>query len=189
MNASTRSRNPLVLSESSKTTTSPLTTAGEPILAQQHGRRNRLLPFALVQAVIVMGRNALRKNPFLAAKQVVGGDVKVIQDVTQVLFAAVQVGLNSIGNPGGDVSGFGPAHVLFEDVGLHPTVERVVIYISGRTGGCARLNRWLVGGLGLRFRHGPPHSFLVPRRIPGLLPCTAEAGKREHQRQHQRCKT
>jgi hypothetical protein len=44
-----------------------------------------------------MGRNALRKYLALAAKNVVGGDFQVIQDITQVLFAAaVQVGLNSI---------------------------------------------------------------------------------------------
>src|SRR5687768_4782973 len=47
-----------------------------------------------VESVVVMGRNALHKSMSLAAKNVVDGDVQVIQDVTQVLFAAVQVGLN-----------------------------------------------------------------------------------------------
>jgi hypothetical protein len=95
-----------------------------------------------------MGRKAPRKNLSLAAKKVVGRDVKVIQDATQVLFAAaVQVGLNSIGNPGSKVFGFGPAHIFFEDVGLHPAVDPVVIYIAGRAGGCARLNRWIMGSI------------------------------------------
>src|SRR5215208_4946576 len=85
MNASTRSRNPLVLSESSKTTTSPLTTAGEPILAHHHGRRNRFRFLGSVDLVVVMGRKAPRKSLLLAAKKSVGGDVKIIQDVTQVL--------------------------------------------------------------------------------------------------------
>src|SRR5918912_2171369 len=61
MNASTRSRNPLVLSESSKTTTSPLTTAGEPILAHHPGRRNRFRFLGSVDLVVVMGRKAPRK--------------------------------------------------------------------------------------------------------------------------------
>jgi hypothetical protein len=48
-----------------------------------------------------MGCKAPRKSPLLAAKKSVGGDLEIIQDVTQVLFAAaVQIGLNSIGNPG-----------------------------------------------------------------------------------------
>src|ERR687890_311422 len=132
MNASTRSRKALVFSESSKTTTSPLTTAGEPILAQHHGRRNPGEGLGAVDLVVVMGWKAPRKSLSLTTKKVVGGDVKVIQDVTQVLVAAVQVGLNSIGYSGGKVFGFGPAHVLFEDVGLHSAVDPVVIYIAGR---------------------------------------------------------
>ena len=125
-----------------------------------------------------MGRNALRKNLALAAKNVVGRDVQVIQDVTQVLLAAaVQVGLNSLGNPGDKVSGLGPAHVFFEDVGLHPTGEPVVVYIARRPGGCAHLNRWLVDGLTPRFRHGLPHAYRFTRCIPSLLSCTAEGGK------------
>src|SRR3712207_4414244 len=140
MNASTRSRTPLVFSENSKITPSPLTTAGEPILAQHDRRRNRPRFVGPIESVVIMGRNALRKNLALAAKNVVGGDFQVIQDVTQVLFAAVQVGLNSIGNPGDEVSGFGPAHVFFESVGLHSTGEPVVVYIARRAGGCAHLN-------------------------------------------------
>src|SRR5687768_15347514 len=96
MNASTRSRNSLVFSETSKITPSPLTTAGEPILAQHHRRRNRPGFSAPYESVVVMGRNALRKSLSLAANSVVGGDVQAIKDVTQVLFAAVQVGLNSV---------------------------------------------------------------------------------------------
>src|SRR5918997_4413345 len=178
MNASTRSRTPLDLSENSKITPSPLTTAGEPILAQHNRRRNRPRFVGPIESVVVMRRNALRKNLALAAKNVVGGDFQIIQDVTQVLLAAaVQVGLNSIGNPGDKVSGFGPAHVFFEDVGLHPTGEPVEVYIARHAGECAHLNRWLVDGLTPRFRHGLPHAYLLPRRIPGLLSCTAEGGQ------------
>src|SRR5215212_8969744 len=187
MNASTRSRNPLVLSESSKTTTSPLTTAGEPILAHHPGRRNRPRFLGSVDLVVVMERKAPRKSLLLAVKKSVGGDVKVIQDVTQVLFAAVQIGLNSIGNPGSEVSGLGPAHVFFEDVGLYPAVDPVVIYVAGRTGGCAHLNRWIMGGLELHFCFCLPYAFLFTRCLARLLSRTTRAGKSEHQRQHQRC--
>src|SRR5919107_5380448 len=170
MNASTRSRNPLVLSESSKTTTSHLTTAGEPILAHHHGRRNRFRFLGSVDLVVVMGRKAPRKSLLLATMKSVGGDVKV----TQVLFAAaVQIGLNSIGNPGSKVSGLGPAHVFFEDVGLHPAVDPVVIYVAGRTGGCAHLNRWIMGGLEPHFCFCLPYAFLFTRCIARLLSRTA----------------
>jgi hypothetical protein len=134
-----------------------------------------------------MGRKAPRKSLLLAAKKSVGGDVKVIQDVTQVLFAAVQIGLNSIGNPGSKVSGLGPAHVFFEDVGLYPAVDPVVIYVAGRTGGCAHLNRWIMGGLELHFCFCLPYAFLFTRCLARLLSRTTRAGKSEHQRQHQRC--
>ena len=116
--------------------------------------------------------------PLLTAKRVVGRNLQVVQDVTQVLvIATVQVGLNSIGYPGGEVLDFGFAHILFEDVGLHPTGEPVVVYIARRAGGCAHLNRWLVDGLTPRFRHGLPRAYLFTRRIPSLLSCTAEGGK------------
>jgi hypothetical protein len=56
-----------------------------------------------VESVVVMGRNALRKSLSLAAENVVGEGVHIILDVTQVLFAAVQVGLNpSASRHGGD---------------------------------------------------------------------------------------
>src|SRR5918993_4721279 len=58
MNASTRSRKVLLFSESSKTTTTPLTTAGEPILAQHHGRRNPGEDLGCVDLGVVMGREA-----------------------------------------------------------------------------------------------------------------------------------
>src|SRR5215216_793499 len=188
MNASTRSRNSLVLSESSKTTTSPLKTAGEPILAHHHGRRNRPRFLGSVDLAVVIGRKAPRKSLLLAAKKSVGGDVEIIQDVTQVLFAAaVQIGLNSIGNPGSKVSCLGPAHVFFEDIGLHPAVDPVVIYVAGRAGGCAHLNRWIMGGLEPHFCFCLPYAFLFTRCIARLLSRTARAGKSEHQRQHQTC--
>src|SRR5215203_5289770 len=55
MNASTRSRNSLVFSETSKITPSPLTTAGEPILAQHHRRRNHTESLPPVESVVVRG--------------------------------------------------------------------------------------------------------------------------------------
>src|SRR5215211_3444786 len=147
MNASTRSLKALVFSESSKTTTSPLTTAGEPILAQHHGRRNPGESLGAVDLVVVMGWKAPRKSLSLTTKKVVGGDVYVIQDVTQVLVVAtVQVGLNSIGYSGGEVFCFGLAHTFLEDVGLHATAVPVLLFLADRISGGARLSRWVVGG-------------------------------------------
>jgi hypothetical protein len=126
-----------------------------------------------------MGRKASRKSLLLAAKKSVGGEVKVIQDVTQVLFAAaVQIGLNPIGNPGSKVSSLGPAHVFFEDVGLHPAVDPVVIYVAGRTGGCAHLNRRIMGGLEppLLFLSSPTPSFSLDA-LPACSPAQLEQAK------------
>src|SRR5215208_1211008 len=100
MKASTRSRKSLVFSEISKTTTSPShnsrrADSGTASWASQSGRG----PWA-IDLVVVMERKAPRKSVPLATKK--GGGV---QDITQVLVAAVQVGLNSIGNPGSKGSG------------------------------------------------------------------------------------
>jgi hypothetical protein len=80
--------------------------------------------------------NAADNSGELAAKTFVGRDIQVIQDVAQVLVvAAVQVGLNPMGNPGGEVSGFGPAHLFLEGMSLHPAIDPVVIHIATRASG------------------------------------------------------
>jgi hypothetical protein len=72
----------------------------------------------------------------LAAKTFVGRDIQVIHDVAQVLVVAtVQIGLNPIGNPDLEVSGFGPAHLFLEDMGLHPAIDPEVIHIATRARG------------------------------------------------------
>src|SRR5215213_9914578 len=102
MKASTRSRKSLLFSEISKTTTSPShnsrrADSGTASCVSQSGRG----PWA-ISLVVVMERKAPRKSLPLATKKGGGGGV---QDITQVLVAAVQVGLNSIGNPGSKGSG------------------------------------------------------------------------------------
>src|SRR5215203_4859946 len=106
MKASTRSRKSLVFSEISKTTTSPShnsrrADSGTASYVSQSGRG----PWA-INLVVVMEREAPRKSLPLATKKGGGGGV---QDITQVLVAAVQVGLSSIGTLGSKGSGFGPA--------------------------------------------------------------------------------